>query len=157
LVDLPEAGWDFEYLQLEPDRRGRPIFRPVVPVRLERSRLSPVLALVDSGSEHCLAPSWLADEVGIDLSRSTDVLELGMGGRGVRAVFEPVELQLHRDEQSGDYITWRADVGFVEPWDAQFFFILGQTGFFDEFAVTMSRRLLTVLIEHPESLHDRLS
>jgi len=155
LAELPHAGWNFEYLQIEPNRRGRPIFRPVVPVRLKASQLSPVLALVDSGSEHCLASSWLAHEIGIDLSQSSDVLELGIGGRTVTAAFEEVELQLHRDEDSDEFVTWRADVGFVKPWDAQFFVILGQTGFFDEFAVTMSRRLLTVIIEDPEALHER--
>lgn len=80
LADLPPQGWDFEYLQLEPDRRGLPIFRPVVPVRIAESNLSPIFALVDSGCEHCLAASWLAHELGIDLRDATDTLELGIGG-----------------------------------------------------------------------------
>jgi len=157
LAELPEQGWNFEYLQLEPDRRGHPIFRPVVPVRLEASQLSPVFALVDSGCEHCLAAAWLADEIGVDLTASTDTLELGIGGRTATATFAEVEIKLHRDDTSDEYVSWRADVGFIEPWDAQFFVILGQTGFFDEFAVTMSRRLLTVVIEDPQALHQRRS
>lgn len=155
LADLPPQGWDFEYLQLEPDRRGLPIFRPVVPVRIAASNLSPIFALVDSGCEHCLAASWLAHELGIDLRDATDTLELGIGGRTVTARFVEVEIQLHQDETSNEFVTWRAEVGFIEPWDAQFYIILGQTGFFDTFAVTMSRRLLTVVIEDPEEFHKR--
>ena len=59
------------------------------------------------------------------------------------------------DDASNEYVTWRTDIGFVEPWDAQFYVILGQAGFFDEFAVTTSRRLLTVVVEDPEELHRR--
>ena len=116
LADLPPQGWDFEYLQLEPDRRGLPIFRPVVPVRIAASNLSPIFALVDSGCEHCLAASWLAHELGIDLRDATDTLELGIGGRTVTARFVEVEIQLHQDETSNEFVTWRAEVGFIEPW-----------------------------------------
>ena len=157
LADLPLKGWDFEYVQLEPDRRGRPIFRPAVPIRLSADQPNPVLALVDSGCEHCLCAAWIADSLGIDLANASDTLELGIGGRTVTAAFVEVDLQLHRYGRDDEFVTWKTDVGFIKPWDAQFFMILGQTGFFDEFAVTMSRRLLTVVIENPEDLHLRRS
>ena len=117
---------------------------------------STLLALVDSGSEHNLALRWLADELGLDLESSADRLVLGIGGRSVEAVFAEVDLHLYREHDGDDYVRWRADVGFLQPWDAEFYLILGQTGFYDAFTITMNRRLLTVLVHDSESLLDDL-
>ena len=87
------------------------------------------MALVDSGSEHTLAAHWWADELGIDLSASSDRMDLGIGGRSVEATFVHVELRLHRGHDGDDFVSWFTDVGFLEPWDAQFYLILGQVGF----------------------------
>ena len=118
-----------------------------MPIRLATDQPSALLALVDSGSEHTLAVRWLADDLGIDLDHSTDRLPLGIGGRSVEAVFAQVDLHLYREHHGDEYVLWRADVGFVQPWDAEFYLILGQTGFYDEFTVAMNRRLLTVLVQ----------
>jgi hypothetical protein len=48
----------------------------------------------------------------------------------------------------------RTDVGFLEPWDAEFYLILGQIGFYDQFTITMNRRLLTVKVSDVETIHD---
>ena len=105
-----------------------------------------------SGSEHTLAPRWLADEFGIDLDKPTDRLLLGVGGRAVEAVFAEVDLHLYRDHDAGDYVQWRTEVGFLHPWDAEFYLILGQIGFYDEYTVTMNRRFLTVRVQPVEAL-----
>ena len=149
---LPAGGWQYEYATVEAPRRGRDVFRPVVPVRLSPVQPSALVALVDSGSEHTLAARWLADDLDIDLSRSQDRLRLGIGGRSVEATFVQVELRLYRDHGSDDHITWYTDVGFIEPWDAEFYLILGQIGFYDQFTVTMNRRLLSVVVSDAEHL-----
>lgn len=105
------------------------------------------MALVDSGSEHTLAPRWLAEAFGVDLTGCDDRLLLGVGGQSVEAVFADVELRLEppTPHDVAD-IAWRTEVGFIDRWQAEFFLILGQIGFFDQFAVTMNRRLLTVVV-----------
>lgn len=149
---LPAEGWTYEYAAIEAPRRGRDVFRPVVPVRLAHDQPSTIAALVDSGSEHTLAAHWLADDLGINLSKSQDRLRLGIGGRSVEATFVQVDLLLYRDHGSDEHVTWRTDVGFLEPWDAEFYLILGQIGFYDQFTVTMNRRLLTVKVSDVETL-----
>ena len=109
-------------------------------------------ALVDSGSEHTLAAGWLAEDLVVDLDQSHDRLLLGIGGRSVEAVFADVELRLYRDHASDEYVAWRTEVGFLMPWDAEFFVILGQIGFYDQFTVTMNRRVLTVPIQDVQAL-----
>jgi len=85
-------------------------------VRFAPGQPSALAALVDSGSEHSLAARWLADDLGIDLDDSTDHLLLGVGGRTVDAVFVDVDLRLYRDHGSDDFVSWRTEVGFFEPW-----------------------------------------
>jgi Aspartyl protease len=151
-AQLPAGGWTYEYAAIEAPRRGRDVFRPVVPVRLAHDQPSTIAALVDSGSEHTLAAHWLADDLGIDLSTSQDRLRLGIGGRSVEATFVQVDLLLYRDHGSDEHVTWRTDVGFLEPWDAEFYLILGQIGFYDQFTITMNRRLLTVKVSDVETI-----
>ena len=151
-VELSAAGWAYDYTSVEAPRRGQAVLRPVVPVNFSRSTDETIVALVDSGSEHTLAAHWWADELGIDLSASNDRMQLGIGGRSVEATFVHVELRLHRGHNDDDFISWYTDVGFLEPWDAQFYLILGQVGFFDHFTVTMNRRLLTVKVTDVQSV-----
>ena len=155
LAELPEEGWDFEYLEIERPRRGRPVFRPVVPVRLGPTQTLPTAALVDSGSEHTLAAAWLLNDLAVDRGQA-DRLTLGIGGRIVKALFIPVNLRLHREHGGGDFVEWHTEVGFIDPWDAEFFVILGQIGFFDEFTISMSRSSLTVHVEPGQALDNRL-
>jgi hypothetical protein len=121
-------------------------------VRLSPRQPSTLAALVDSGSEHTLAARWLAEDLDLNLDESHDRLLLGIGGRSVVAVFAEIELRLYRDHGGDDYVCWRTEVGFLEPWDAEFFVILGQVGFYDQFTVTMNRRVRTVLVTDVETL-----
>jgi hypothetical protein len=155
LAELPRSGWDFEYIEIERPRRGRSIFRPAVPVRLSSDQPLPTAALVDSGSEHTLAARWLMEDFAINRT-DIDRLTLGIGGRVVEALFAPVTIRLHREHSGDEFVEWTTDVGFIEPWDAEFFVILGQIGFFDQFTVAMSRTSLTVHIEPDDALHNRL-
>jgi hypothetical protein len=53
-------------------------------------------------------------------------------------------------------LSWFTDVGFLDPWDAEFFVILGQIGLFDEFTVSMNRRLVAVHIDGPDVLREHV-
>ena len=89
---------------------------------------------------------------------SIDRLTLGIGGRVVQAQFAVVTLRLHQDHAAGgEFVEWTTEVGFIEPWDAEFYVILGQVGFFDSFSVSMSRTALAVHVERPDALHNRLA
>ena len=125
-AELPADGWSFDYISIEGSRLGRDVFRPAVPIRIGSTEFSPRIALVDSGSEHALAPTWIADQVGIDL-HGCPILELGIGGRIAIATFADVELHLHREHDSNEHVSWITPVGFVEPWDARFTIVLGQS------------------------------
>ena len=111
-----------------------------------------LIALVDSGSEHNLAAHWLADDLGIDLDQSDDRLLLGVGGRAVEAIFAEVDVRLYREHDGNDFVSWRSEVGFLKPWDPEFYVILGQVGFYDQFTVTMNRRVLTVVVQGVEAI-----
>lgn len=114
------------------------------------------VGLVDSGSEHVLAPAWIARSIGIDLSRVDDRLLLGIGGQAIEARFAELTLRLHApDSPRATSIEWRADVGFVPRWDPPFSVLLGQVGFLDTFTVTMSRMAGTLAIEDPEVFDER--
>ena len=152
MADLPEQGWTFDYAVYERPRLGRDVFRPAVPVSLGPKFRRGIVGLVGSGSEHTLASSALAQDMGLDLSLSNTRLKLGIGGRSAEAVFMNVEVRLYSAHHADEFVSWSTDVGFISPWDAEFFVILGQIGFFDEFTVSMNRRLLAVRVQHHEVL-----
>jgi hypothetical protein len=104
-----------------------------------------------------LASTQLADDMGLDLGASTSRLKLGIGGRSAEAIFAPVQIRLYRDHSDEEFVTWTADIGFLTPWDAEFYVILGQVGFFDEFTVSMSRRLLATHIGPEDALADQVN
>lgn len=159
MSDPPGFPWLYPYQEEEaPD--DSVVLRPVVPVSLIADAASPpVAALVDSGSEHVLAAAWLAEVIGIDLDVSTWSLELGIGGHTVDTRFADVELRLHRPgDRDDEYVEWHAEVGFVSQWRPTWPVLLGQSGFFDQFTVTMSRHAQSLAIdgwEHFDSRFDQ--
>jgi len=153
LTDFP---WLYRYAEDGP-RRGTVVVRPVVPVTLVGADLStPVLALIDSGSEHVLAAPWLANAVGVDASSAHDEIDLGIGGHTIRVGFVDLRIRLHPDGGSDDeYVEWECEVGLVSQWKPTFPVILGQRGFFDEFTVTFGRQAQTVAVEEWAAFDDR--
>lgn len=141
--------WLYPYVAERAPRRGREVLRPVVAVSIPGSvpNMEPYLGLVDTGAESVLAASWLADLVGIDLSTNTDRAVVGIGGQIVEVVFAEVELRLHRVDAASEFISWRADVGFVRNWQPPFAMVLGQSGFLDQFTVTFHRGAAALAVE----------
>lgn len=114
--------------------------------------MEPSWALVDTGAENVLAAAWIADFAGIDLSMITDRVLIGIGGQVAEVTFAEVEMRLHSPDEADDFISWRADVGFVPGWLAPFALVLGQVGFLDRFTMTFHRGAATLAIEERDAL-----
>ena len=136
-------------------RRGRTVLRPVVPVSIADPALI-VDALVDTGSEHVLADSTLANATGIDLSDPIDVEEIGVGGGIVEARFVSVTGYLHPPAgiETQPHV-WRLEVGFIDGWRPLYPCILGNVGFLDQFTVTISRLAQATAIEPATTFDER--
>lgn len=140
--------WLYQYLPERALRRGQEILRPVVPASIPGAEawVEPTLALVNTGSENVFAEAWLAEVAGIDLDQGDRVV-IGLGGGVVEARFAEAELRLHAPEEPDEYLSWRADVGFVGSWPAPFPMVVGQRGFLDQFTVTFHRGAGALAVE----------
>jgi hypothetical protein len=155
--------WVFRYVEDPADETARkldqpPPFRPVVAVRLiGREESFRVAALVDSGSERTLAQPGLAREIGIDLSAAPET-EIGIGGRWRKVRFAEVVVELYASILEDDepaLASWSAEVGFFNSWEPAWGVVLGGTGFFDKFTVTMHRGVPALAIDRWEEFDDR--
>jgi hypothetical protein len=157
-VAAPPFPWTYGYQEDGP-RLNSVVVRPVVPVSVVGVETSPpVLALVDSGSEHVLAAPWLATAVGVDPDDAHRTLDLGIGGDTVLVRFLDLGLRLHApDGTDEDVVEWEAEVGFVHRWRPTWPVILGQFGFLDRFTVTMSRQARRIAVEDWDAFDRRFS
>jgi hypothetical protein len=140
--------WTYEYLHEAP--RQREVLRPIVSVSIVESQAStPTKALVDSGSEHVLAAPWLAQDIGLDLSRPKHEIEIGIGGGTRTAFFFDLRLRLLHPDGTNDeeYLEWETEVGFLDSWKPPWPVLLDQTGFFDTFTISMHRSARRVAVE----------
>jgi hypothetical protein len=158
-VDEPSEPfpWLYPFVGDGP-RRGSLLLRPIVPVTLIGAETSTrAFGLVDTGAEHTLAAPWLANDVGISADDAHDELDLGIGGAVVRVRFVHLRLRLHRhaSEDDDDIIEWESEIGLVDRWIATFPVLLGQRGFLDRFAVTMSRQAQRTAIESWSTFDER--
>lgn len=137
----PEAPfpWLYRYEEDGP-RLGDTVLRPVVDVSFVGTDVSPpVRALVDTGCGHVLAAPWVARAVGADPSASSRVLNLGIGGEGVKVRFVDLTIRLHApDADDSVYVEWQAEVGFTQHWRPTWPALVGQVGFLDQFTVTFN-------------------
>lgn len=149
--------WLFGYAAERQPRRTREVLRPVVPISLAGTEYetAPRWGLVDTGSENVFAASWLADLAGIDLSSSTDKALIGIGGQVGEVTFVELELRLHAADDAAQMHSWRADVGFVDDWQAPFPLVLGQVGFLDRFTATFHRGAAMLAVEDWETFDTR--
>jgi hypothetical protein len=153
---LPGLPWLYRYREDGP-RAGSIVLRPVVPVTLlAADEAPPVLALIDSGSEHVLAAPWLAQAIGVDPDRAHKTVSLGIGGETVATRFVDATLRLHPPGASGEPpIEWQTAVGFVHHWRPTWPILLGQVGFLDRFSVSFSRQAQLVAIEEWDAFDRR--
>ncbi len=102
--------------------------RPVVPVQLEDLDRAPVVCLVDTGAVASRLGRWLADAVGIDLSKAPHD-RIAVGGLTTTAWHAGAELSV-----AG--VRYEAPVTFCDPWPFAFG-LLGQEGFLRYFRLTV--------------------
>jgi hypothetical protein len=107
--------------------------RPIIDVVVEGLDIAPQACLVDSGATAVRFTRELAEICGVDLKRAPE-MKLAVGGTLVMARMAEVSLRIADDRDSYE---WTAPVWFCEPW-APAFGLLGLTGFFDHFDVTIS-------------------
>ena len=119
--ELPDPGTD----------TVRP--RPIVDVIVEGLDIAPQACLLDSGATAVRFGAHVAEICGVDLS-DAPATRLAVGGAVVRALMAEVSLEVGDDPET---YTWTAPVWFCDPW-APSFGLLGLTGFFDQFEVTIA-------------------
>ncbi len=107
--------------------------RPLVDVVVEGLDIAPQACLLDSGATAIRFGVYVAELCGVDL---TDAPEkpLAVGGAVVSARMAEVNLLV---TDGSDSYTWDAPVWFCDPW-VPAFGLLGLTGFFDQFQVTIA-------------------
>lgn len=107
--------------------------RPIVDVVVEGLELAPQACLLDSGASAVRMGAHVAELIGLDLSKAPSAT-IAVGGTTVEGRLAEVALAVS-DGASGHQ--WTAPVWFCEPWRPAFG-LLGLTGFFDRFEVTVA-------------------
>ena len=107
--------------------------RPIVDVVVEGLDVAPQACLLDSGATAVRFGADLAEICGIDLSGAPSQ-RLAVGGALVEARMADVRLRISDGSESYE---WTTPVWFCAPWRPAFG-LLGVTGFFDQFVVTIS-------------------
>jgi hypothetical protein len=107
--------------------------RPIIDVVVEGLELAPQACLLDSGATAVRFGMHVAELSGLDLTGS-DHSRVAVGGGLVDAYL--AEASLTVADENEEY-SWLAPVWFCEPWTPAFG-LLGLTGFFDQFRVTIA-------------------
>jgi hypothetical protein len=107
--------------------------RPIVDVVVDGLDIAPHACLLDTGATAIRLGAHVAELCGIDTTKSIET-RLAVGGALVTARMAIASLQISCDT---DTHQWSAPVWFCEPWIPAFG-LLGLTGFFDQFKVTIA-------------------
>ena len=121
----------FAFRDLSPGGEVQPL--PIVDVVVEGLAGAPQACLIDSGATAVRFGAHVADLCGVDLA-DAPITRIAVGGALVTARMAEVHLEVSDGRQSHE---WVAPVWFCEPWRPAFG-LLGLTGFFDRFEVTVA-------------------
>jgi hypothetical protein len=117
-----------------PDPSGPAVrARPIVDVIVDGLELAPQACLLDTGATAVRMGRHVAELVGIDLSETVPA-RIAVGGARLEARLAEVVLEIGAAD---DRFQWEAPVWFCDPWHPAFG-LLGFTGFFDHFEVTIA-------------------
>jgi hypothetical protein len=117
-----------------PDPGGGPVRpRPIVNVVVEGLEIAPQACLLDSGATAVRMGNYVAELCGVDLADAPDKT-IAVGGSLVTARMAEVGLRVNDENEAHE---WNAPVWFCDPW-LPAFGLLGLTGFFDHFEVTIA-------------------
>lgn len=106
--------------------------RPIVDLVVGGLELAPQACLLDSGATAVRMGLHVADLVGVDLANAPRE-RIAVGGGVVEGRMAAVSLAVGDEGTSHE---WEAPVWFCDPWRPAFG-LLGLTGFFDHFLVTL--------------------
>ncbi|HXD31356.1 MAG TPA: aspartyl protease family protein [Pyrinomonadaceae bacterium] len=97
---------------------------------------TPLVGLIDTGASDCLFDKDVADDLGIDL-QATSVIRhyVGIDGEAVIGYVHQVSIQIIQISKFSEWI--EVEAGFL---DCKLPFpLLGQSGFFDNYEITLRR------------------
>lgn len=123
----------FPFREIPDPSAGRIRPRPIIDVVVEGLELAPQACLLDSGASAVRMGAHVAELIGLDLSDAPSAT-VAVGGTLVTGRQAAVALEV-ADARSSHQ--WIAPVWFCEPWRPAFG-LLGLTGFFDHFEVTIA-------------------
>jgi hypothetical protein len=123
----------FPFKDIPDPSGGRVRPRPIVDVVVEGLELAPQACLLDSGATAVRMGSYVAELIGLDLAGAPET-RVAVGGALVTGRSAEVTLEV---ASGGSSHRWAAPVSFCEPWHPAFG-LLGLTGFFDHFEVTVA-------------------
>lgn len=107
--------------------------RPIIDVVVEGLDMAPQGCLLDSGATAIRMGGHVAELCGVDLVDAPET-QVAVGGAQVTGRMAEVSMLVADGKDSH---TWTAPVWFCEPWMPGFG-LLGLTGFFDHFEVTLA-------------------
>lgn len=107
--------------------------RPIIDVVVEGLELAPQACLLDSGASAVRMGAYVAELIGLDLSGAPRTT-VAVGGALV--VGHQAEVALEVSDELSSH-RWTAPVWFCDPWRPAFG-LLGLTGFWDRFEVTIA-------------------
>jgi hypothetical protein len=107
---------------------GRYTKRPVVEVVISRGNVKrTVLALLDSGADHIMMPTAIAEAIGIERDRSPRRTTMGVTMEPIDGFVSHLTLQIAHQDDAFD-----APVVFI---DAEVPVLMGREGFFDRYRI----------------------
>ena len=124
----------YRYLRDNSSASRRYIKMPMLQVRLAHGdKLTDVVGLVDSGAADSLFDRDVAEDLGVDLKGAREQREyFGVAGQSVIGYIHPIQFQVHGFSEWIDM-----EAGFLDA--SQPYQLLGQSGFFDNYEVTLRR------------------
>jgi predicted aspartyl protease len=123
----------FSFREIPDPGRATARTRPIVDLVVEGLDIAPQACLLDTGATAIRLGAHVAELCGIDTARSPQ-MKIAVGGALVTARMALVSLQVARGIDTHE---WSAPVWFCEPWTPAFG-LLGLSGFFDQFEVTIA-------------------
>ena len=123
----------FRFREIPDPRTATIRARPIVDLVVEGLEIAPQACLIDSGATAVRLGAHVAELCGIDTTEAPET-RLAVAGALVSARMAEVSLRIASDEAAHE---WNAPVWFCEPWMPAFG-LLGLTGFFDHFEVTIA-------------------
>lgn len=128
----------------EPFPAGQDVYRPLLKLHLSApstgNRIT-LTAVVDSGADHCIFPLAVATALGFNPLTLKKNMTGGVGNAANTTFYAPARLEI--PVIAGASLVVDVYAGFCAGVDSLGMGLLGQSGFFDRFTVTLDHRRQT--------------